>query len=232
MISTWRIWLPQFLEMAEGCLNILSPEEQSRASKFFFEKDRLQFILTHWALRHILASILEVTPADLQFDQNPYGKPELHKPVTNGPIQFSLSHSGDVAIVTVSRGIEVGVDVEQINVEFNHEDITRQYFTSRESGYLQSISAGDRREIFYRIWTGKEAFIKAKGLGLSFPLDSFSMIPKLQDSRYLLEIESQPNEAKQWSITSFQPFPGYTAAVAAKAENVKFSYFQFHRDNG
>lgn len=227
-IFVWRIVLPEFIDIYSECLNILSQDEQTRCSKFLFEKDRIRFILSHWALRCILANILNVAPASLQFTQNPYGKPELAGQFLNSPIRFNLSHSGDIALIVISYNIEIGIDIEQILTDFEFEEIARYNFTLEENAVLQSTSVANRSEVFYRIWTGKEAFIKAKGLGLSIPLDTFSIIPVSDSPTNILKYNNPQGSTQEWSILSLQPFPGYNAALAGNFESICMKCIQFH----
>ena len=227
-LLVWRIILPEFLEKCDECYSILATDEQIRAAKFLFKKDRERFIIAHWALRCILANIGNVIPNSLQFTRNFYGKPELVGKCLNNPIGFNLSHSGDIALVVVSHIVDIGIDVEQVHAEISYEDIVSQHFTAQESSFLYSIPISQRRERFFQIWNGKEAFIKARGLGLSIPLNTFSAIPRLDTSQYLLETHDQPEDAEDWSILSLQLFPGYTAAVAVKGKSISLKHFQFH----
>jgi 4'-phosphopantetheinyl transferase len=173
-----HIWLVQTNgEISLGDFkDLLSSVEQDRASKFKFETDRRRYITAHAALRSILSSYVNSPARELQFASGPYGKPKLAPPIHDKKkIAFNLSHSHEVALIAITQGREIGVDVEWVREDFVFDEVAHRFFTTREVAALHALPLHLQREAFYKCWTSKEAFLKAKGTGLSGQLDEVEM---------------------------------------------------------
>jgi len=170
-----HVWLIEAAETAAANLGayaaLLSAAEQARADRFKFAKDRLLFTVAHAALRSILARYTEILPGNLQFDLSGHGKPKLRAPQAGSPVTSNLSHSHGVALLAVACSREVGVDVEFVNADFAFDEVAERFFSAGEVAALRALPAHLRRRAFYKCWTSKEAFLKAKGTGLSGDLD-------------------------------------------------------------
>ena len=153
---------------------ILTPEENQRCERFIFEKDRRQFLLTRGLVRDVLSRYAEVEPSDLVFCRNDYGKPSVAHP-DGFPVAFSLSHTKGLSVCAVASQEIVGVDVESLQRTTAHSDIAKRFFTAAEVDFLNRFAGDQKRIEFLRLWTLKEAFVKAKGLGLVIPLNSFEI---------------------------------------------------------
>lgn len=153
--------------------NCLSPDELERADSFVFEKDRNHFKFFRAALRTVLAYYMKSIPADIAFEYNQYGRPNLKFQEWQQPIYFNLSHSGNIALCGVSCSSQVGVDVEKIQTELAIKQIAREFFSYSEYKLLNSLPTSEKIKGFFRCWTSKEAYLKSKGTGLSIPLDQF-----------------------------------------------------------
>ncbi len=194
----------------DSLYEVLAPEERERATRFRFAEHRRQFIVCRGMLREILSGYLELHPARIAFVYNRHGKPSLR----DSDVRFNVSHSGVWALQAVTRGSEVGIDIERIDPRFAHEQIPERFFSPREVAQLRALPADQQTAAFFRCWTRKEAYIKARGLGLALPLDSFDVSLKPDDPPALLR------GAGGWSVQdlSVQDFnvpPGYAAAVVA-----------------
>jgi len=152
----------------------LDPGERARAARFRFERDRRRFVARRLFLRRALAEHLGVDPAGIRYRTSTHGKPELD--LVDAPVAFSTSHAGDLAIVAVVAGGEVGVDIERIRPMRDALDIARKFFTADEVEHLQWLSGAGRSTAFLRLWTRKEAYVKLLGRGLSIPLDDFDVL--------------------------------------------------------
>jgi 4'-phosphopantetheinyl transferase len=130
---------------------VLSPDEELRAARFRFERDRLRWIRAHSALRLILASFAEIPPAQIRFVVGPHGKPAL---ADGNGVEFSLSHSGSWAMVAVTHGVPVGVDIERIREEVNMTVLLKR---------LGETDLPDTETGLYQVWTRREATSKAAG---------------------------------------------------------------------
>jgi len=192
----------------DGAQRIVSRDELARASRFVFERDRRRYLNGRAALREILAGYVGRAPERIEFRVNSYGKP------STGRVFFNVSHSHELAMIAVSRTREVGIDVERIDEKFMRENIAERFFSPGEVSGLLSVTLRERSGAFFNCWTRKEAYVKARGVGLSLALSSFevSLAPG-EPARFL-------RGAGDWSIEALETKSGYAAAVVAQgAEN-------------
>lgn len=149
----------------EVAWEFLSKDEQDRANRRFrFKRDRDRFIRTRWLLRSILGQYLEFPPEQIAIGIHRTGKPFL---LSHANLHFNLSHSDDFAVLAFSVCRDIGVDVEVIDPELPCLEVASCHFTDSEYQALRASEAGSRSELFHRIWTAKEALMKAAGTGLS-----------------------------------------------------------------
>jgi 4'-phosphopantetheinyl transferase len=199
------------LELAGGRLEVLrallSAEERDRAARFHFDKHRRYFIAARGILRELLGRYLDKPPAAIEFSYNPYGKPAVEG------IYFNLSHSDNMALYAVSRAREVGVDIERINPAFAEEQIPEQYFSPAEVKVLRALPKQRQTEAFFNCWTRKEAYVKARGLGLSLDLQSFDVTLAPSEPAAFLR------GAGEWSIEALEIAPGFAAAIVASGRD-------------
>jgi len=225
-VHLWRVDLNQTLAIIERCRQLLSVDEQARANRFHFESDRQHFIVARGCLRTILARYLEIDPRAVQFSYASHGKPELASPTSQAqPLNFNLAHSGGLALYAFTRVGEIGVDLEHIRPEFTGDDIARRFFSSDEVGRLTGLPANMRHEAFFNCWTRKEAFLKAKGIGLSLPLDQFDVTLAPDEPAALLRTRWDETETPRWSLEAIDVGPGYVAAVAVAGHDWQLSCF-------
>jgi len=147
----------------------LSKGEQARAARFKFDRDRRLFTVAHAALRSICATYLRTSPRTVEFAEGPYGKPKLASD-SGTDLRFNLSHSGELALIAAALKREIGVDLECVR-DFDCDPVAERFFTALEVADLRSLRKPLQRSAFYKCWTSKEAFLKAKGTGLSGKLD-------------------------------------------------------------
>lgn len=154
-------------------LSRVSEERRGQASRFVHQADAYRSVLGEVLTRVALSKLTGLRPGDLSFTRNKYGKPSLS--LSNyADVQFNVSHSGDWIALISGGDADLGVDVEKISpIDMK---IAERFFSITESGFLAAEPAEMQLETFYRLWTLKESYIKAVGMGLSMPLDSFSMI--------------------------------------------------------
>ena len=197
-------------ERLEALRRSLSADEQARAARYLREPDGRHFIAARGQLREILSAYTGIPPAGLRFTYTPQGKPALAEdaPRLAGELRFNLSHSAGLGLLAVAAGREVGVDLEWSGREVDDAAISTRFFAPGEIATLRALPEPDRRQGFFNAWTRKEAYLKATGLGLALPLDSFSVSLVPGDPPRL--------DAPQggWSLYALDPAPGYTAALA------------------
>jgi len=216
-IDVWGVSLAPGRCDLERLRSTLSEDERSRAARFHFERDGRRFILSHGLLRVVLGRYLGLDPARLEFGLGPHGKPALAGKAGDSGLRFNLSHSGDLALYAVTRGREVGVDVERIRAGINWEALARRFFSAREMAALRALPPEDRVRGFFTCWTRKEAYLKARGEGLSLSLGGFSVSAAPGAEPALLEVEGEPEEPSRWRLVDLCPAEGYAATLAAEA---------------
>jgi 4'-phosphopantetheinyl transferase len=178
-----------------------------------FAHDRNRFVVARGLLRRLLGSYLGAAPGALRFKYTKYGKPFLEMPRSALVLSFNLSHSDAMALIAVAWHRKVGVDVERVRPDIQYDSIAKNVFSTREYADLCGLPQEQRCAAFFAGWTRKEAYIKARGEGLSRPLDSFS-VSLLPDEPALLESEDDAG----WHIYPLTPADGYAAAVAVAGQ--------------
>lgn len=226
-VHVWRITLELPPDSVESLWQILASDERLRARNFHFRRDREHFIVARGLLRIILGSYLDIKPEQLRFGYERNGKPFLvSQSAPESRLSFNLSHSHELALCAVTRQRQIGVDIEHMRADFAGEDIAERFFSAREINTLRSLPAQLREEAFFHGWTRKEAFIKAKGDGLSLPLDQFDVM-LLPDGPAMLERTYwDESEAARWSLRKLEVGGGYVAALAVEGHDWKLSCWQ------
>lgn len=176
----------------------------------------MRFIVARAGLRVILGRYLKADPSEIQFSYSSYGKPQLSGAHSDSVLKFNLAHSHDLAVYALALKRELGVDVEHMRPEVAGDEIAQRFFADAEVDQLRAVSAERRMEAFFNCWTRKEAYIKALGEGLTFPLGDFvvSMVPG--EPACLLNVRDAPHEATRWSLQELNVAEGYVAAVAVE----------------
>jgi 4'-phosphopantetheinyl transferase len=230
-VHVWRASLDPPLAIVERLRQLLSPDEQARADRFHFEIDRQHFIVARGCLRTILSRYLEIAAAEIQFSYESHGKPQIASAISQGQqLKFNLAHSGGLALYAFTSVGEIGVDLEHIRPEFTGDDIARRFFSATEVECLDQLPPHARHEAFFNCWTRKEAFIKAKGVGLSLALDQFDVTLAPAGPAALLRTRWDEDEAARWSLQSIDVGAGYAGAVAVEAHDWKLSCWQVNEE--
>jgi 4'-phosphopantetheinyl transferase len=207
--------------------HILVPEELERASRFYFEKDRRNWIAAHALLRSILGQYLECDPRSLRFTTNSYGKPSLVSLAAGKQLHFNLSHSGDLALFAFAYEGEVGVDVEQMRAGIDYKELATRFFSAHERTALEALAADLQHEAFYLCWSRKEAYIKARGKGVSLPLDQFDVSLVPGEPARLLGSREEPGAVERWSLYALSPGSGYAGALAVEGSGWQLRCWQW-----
>jgi 4'-phosphopantetheinyl transferase len=216
-VHLWRADLEATSGVKEQLAQSLGEEELSRARRFRFAVHRDRFIVRRGMLRWVLARYLDCEPATLQLERSEFGKPFLGAR-HGSDLRFSNSHSENLALLAIARGRDVGVDLERIKPGFSDLAIPEQFFTPREAAMLRALPAGQQPEAFFDLWVRKEAYVKARGMGLSLALDSFEVPLGDAEPVRLLRAAPDSGEAGIWTVVALRPAREYPAALVVQGE--------------
>jgi 4'-phosphopantetheinyl transferase len=183
---------------------MLLPDELRHARQFRFATDAERYIVRRGKLRELLAIQLGCRPREVPLSCNSFGKPG----VNGTDLHFNLSHSGGVALYVFARDAEVGCDIEWRRPEFARKEVAERFFSEQELQSLRAVPHSRRVEAFFNCWTRKEAFIKALGFGVSYPLKAFDVSLAPGEPATLLR------GPLGWSMRSCEPLKGLQAAIA------------------
>ena len=228
-VHIWRTALDLDATEVQSLWQTLSADEQEKARRFHFQQDRERFIVARGLLRVILGRYLNAEPGHLRFCYSPLGKPSLSRGFGRETLRFNLSHSDGLALYAVTLGREVGVDLERLHPDLADEQIAQRFFSPHEVAQLNSLPPNLRQEAFFNCWTRKEAYIKARGEGLTLRLDQFDVSLAPGEPAALLDTKDDPQEASRWSLRELVPGPGYVAALAAEGYNWQLRCWELQR---
>ncbi len=189
---------------------LLAEDERERANRFHFERDRNAYTAGRGMLRDLLGRYLSEPPAVLEISYSEYGKPLLH----GSDLQFNLAHSGGIVLFAFTLQAMVGVDLEVEREMSDAVAIAERFFSPGERETLRSLPQEEQIPAFFRCWSRKEAFIKAVGEGLSYPLDAFDVSLAPGEEARLLAVRGSAAEAANWSLRSLELPVGYQGALA------------------
>jgi 4'-phosphopantetheinyl transferase len=228
-VHIWQAHLEIPVSLVSQFQQVLVPEERARAQRFYSEKDRHRWIVARGLLRILLSRYTDTDPLLIRFSTNAYGKPFLAFPDTPVPLQFNLSHSRDLVVYAFALQRHLGVDVEYMRPDLAYDEIATHSFSTYEQTVLRSLLPTQKQEAFYNCWTRKEAYIKARGMGLSLPLNVFdvSLLPGEQAA--LLQSRENAQEVQRWSMQALEPAAGYAGALAVEGTDWRMHCWQwFH----
>ncbi len=211
VIHVVRVPLRTATPLAGDEWETLSADEVVRAERYRFEEPRRRFVRMRRTLRCLLGSRCERSPAELAFLYGLHGKPQLADAPHAG--DFSVSHSGEWGIIALAPSGLIGADVEHAAERISWPGLARRFFAAREVEELFALPPDRQLDGFYRIWTGKEAFIKGLGRGLSYPRGRFAVAANPDGPAALLTIEDDPDAVARWQAQAVNPAPDYAATV-------------------
>lgn len=219
-VHVWRASLDQVEGHLASLMRLLSPDERERADRFHFEADRKRCVVGRGLLRLLLGHCLGRCAIQVQFQYNEFGKPILAGGL-HPSLQFNLSHSGDLVLIALSRGRALGVDVEQMRMDVAAKEIAARFFSADECRGLASVAPAEQHAAFFSCWTRKEAYLKARGDGLSLPLAQFDVSFLPGDPPRLLATRHDPADLHRWILHALEGGEGYQAALAVEGGDWK-----------
>jgi 4'-phosphopantetheinyl transferase len=215
----WRAMLDPSLSRVATLEQTLAADERTRAGQFHFERDRMRFIVARGLLRAILGRYLNRDPRALRFGSNPYGKPSLAaESGGDATLSFNVTHAGGMALYAVTRNRAIGIDLEDIRMDVECDSIAEHFFSPLERRMLRAVPPAQRPEAFFHCWTRKEAYIKARGMGLSLALDHFDVSVTPGEPAALLETREEGQDSSRWSLHDLPVGEGYVAALAVEGD--------------
>jgi 4'-phosphopantetheinyl transferase len=226
-VHVWAFTLEGSTALTEACRDVLSPTERQRADRFVFAHDRMHHVIAHGVLRHLLSRYCGVAPNSLRFETTASGKPSLQAQVPgrarvgtpSSSLQFNLTHSDGRALLGVSDGRELGIDLERVRSNLEALDISRHYFFGAEREAIENALSVMRDSTFFRYWVAKEAVLKAQGVGLGFPLDQFCIhFHPGGDTAHIETLDPAVLE-RDWTVRMLPCEADWTAAVAARGSD-------------
>lgn len=223
-IHIWSFDLGAWGKGAGAFFDTLSAEEQARADRFHFDRDRERFIAGRGLQRAILSAYLKSKPAAVEYAAGASGKLSIAGKNKSG-LQFNFTRSGDRALLAVTVAREIGVDLEEVKETTALKLVAKDNFAIEERKNLDAIPAELALDGFYCCWTRKEAFVKATGDGLLLPLAHFVVSVDPRQAAVFTSINGDAAEAKAWSLAAFRPYPGHWAALAVKGEAPDMQFF-------
>ncbi len=206
--QVWALRLDEVERAWPGCVSVLSAEETAGMRRFRSARDRVMHSVSRACLRLLLGRYREMPPEDIRFEKNGFGKLSLAGDQNAADMRFNISHSGEYVVLGFTLGRDIGVDIEAIKAIAEFGELAHDICSPEELRRLESVPVRDRLTELYRYWTLKEAYVKAIGVGLSFPHRTVRVLAT--EKGYALDM------AGTWSVLQYDGIPGY--AVAAVGE--------------
>ena len=214
-----HLWFLDWEEQTFGALRhaaerLVPPEEFVKSRNFLNERAGGSYLITRAFVRTVLSQYADVTPRSWKFHYNAYGKPEIAAPAAARSLRFNLAHTDGLVACAIAVDRDIGVDAEAIDRVVEMEEIASQYFAASEAAALKVLSPDDRRCRFFEWWTLKEAYLKARGLGLSLPLDKFVFSTEAKAAIEVVFDRNLAVDQRDWQFSLLRPTTRHQVAVA------------------
>ena len=216
VVHIWEGRLDVPDRVAAAARSLLSADERARADRFVYDRHRRRYTVAQAHLRRVLGQLTDTRPEDIAFRFGKHGKPHL-----DGGPPFNQSHSGERIMIGVTAEGRLGVDIEVLRKVSYMLGIADKNFGPDEAALVHAAPHRERRELFFRLWTRKEAFLKAVGVGLTHSLGSFSVDPSPGAARGLLRVEGLPEDPARWHVGGVPCADGAKAALAVDRPRVE-----------
>jgi 4'-phosphopantetheinyl transferase len=226
-LHLWCVDFDRSRATIDRLVECLSDEERQRSQRFLRDVDRQQFIVSHGAVRTILGQYLGIPPGHIEIKIGPGGKPQLANSPHFPPLHHNLSHSERLAMIAVTLDHEVGVDVERIRPSVDIESIVQRFFAPGERTRWQALPDHERLAAFFRCWTRKEAYLKARGIGLSSGLDQFEVSLAPGEPARLLRGDIPGDSPQRWQMHDVSPAEEYMAACVVEQGIDRLSLYEW-----
>lgn len=215
------VWLALDAEISDPRLHaeyrrLLTPEERAQEFRFHFARDRRRYLVTRAMVRTVLSRYLDVDPADWRFAQNQYGRPYIANGPGHADLNFNISHTQGLIAIGIGWRRELGIDVEHVRARPVSLEIADRFFARAEAAELATVPAERQQDRFFEYWTFKESYIKARGAGLSIPLEQFSFHYP-HETAVRIDIHPQlQDDANRWQFWQLRPTVDHVLALCAE----------------
>lgn len=223
-VHVWHFPLLLPAGSAARWLDLLSAAERARAARFAFPHLRERYIAAHATMRQLLGAYLKLDPRSLEFLIAEHGKPSL----PSNPVCFNLSHTADQGLLAVTRLAEVGVDIECLDRKLDRTGIAGRFFSKAEADELATLPEDLQAEGFCNLWTRKEAWLKATGVGISEGLNKVEFNCRPGESARLLRINGAASD--EWQVRTFRPLAEHIGSLAIRAERIRLVCYKMMTD--
>jgi 4'-phosphopantetheinyl transferase len=220
----WQIDLTESDKHTSACRECLSDDELERAARFRFPHLSNRFVVARGSVRMLLSKHLDLSPKSIRFHYDAFGKPEISPEQNTRNLRFNVSHSEDIALCAIAWQSDIGVDVEHLKSIPDLWEVAQRFFASEEQAALAALPSEKQLEGFYKIWTRKEAYLKAIGKGLLLPLQDFWVVDDHVSLRHSID------ESHSWQVCDLPISNRYVAALAS-TRNVTCRLFSFAPPN-
>jgi len=220
-VDVWRVPFDIFddEERFNAVFFSMSPDEVERMQRFKVESKQFEYAVTRSTLRIVLGKLMRRPDAALRFTYSPMGKPSLDPSLNTDwqghRVEFNVSHTAEMAVIALTCGRPVGIDVESERRDADHLALARRYFAPAEAAELEAIDENARPAAFFRCWTRKEAFVKAHGGGVAGGLDHFEVTLATDQPAAIRATHQDPDEAARWWMADVPVDEPYVASVVA-----------------
>jgi 4'-phosphopantetheinyl transferase len=225
-IDLWCGDLNLPLTIIQSLKEYLSEEEIKRSERFKFDRHRNYYIASRGILRIILGKYLNIPPYDIQFQYSEKGKPTVILSQNHNNLEFNMSHSNGLSLYGIIQGYSIGIDVEYMREMSDIDMIAKRFFTAKECQIIQDLSDEEKLEIFFQLWTAKEAYLKCTGEGIASGLNKFEVEFKNKKAINLMGIDGSLKEISSWYFSSFPVKENYHGALVVNSQNkFRLNYF-------
>ena len=229
-IHIWCANLDQPGEVVSGFYSILSDNEKTKIKKYISKGLRSRHIVSTGLARVLISNYTTYKPNDIIFKYNEFGKPFVSPDSNGNNLFFNLSHSYNYVVYVFTRNMPIGIDVEKVKELADMEGVVDLCFSESEKKWFSKVSSDKKEEIFYKIWTAKEAYIKAIGKGFSFSPKRISLGQQIENRLFVKEIEGN-GDNNLWKLITFNPYPDFISSIMVENNNYEIAIENFNFDS-
>lgn len=226
-IHVWRVWLAPLRDDAVRWRTVLCAEENARADRFHFNRDRETWLITRGILRTLLGQYLALSADRIEFHCNTAGKPALRPGLVECDLRFNVSHSGQYSLLAFAAGFDIGVDIECNEGHSGLEQLSPSVFSADDLAIFLRLPSHLRLAAFLAAWTRKEAVLKALGTGLSLSPELLEVTFEPEDTPAIRRGPDVLRPLENWSLRSIQVAEHYSSALAARAPRINLCLWSY-----